>query len=178
MKDQKNEFLLWVGILGMVGLFVYFMPNIERLIFGRATKEKTVEVKEEVKEVKSGKVTCGASLSDNTSLEYIAYYEDSKIIKLVTTTTSIYTEKNDEYNKVLKTCNNSINYNDEAGYESVCKASELKIVQEETFDLKSFKEFTITNEDDSTSVISLSIKYNEDIDVVVDYLESLKTTCK
>lgn len=179
MKDQKNEFVLWLGILGLVGLFIFFMPNIERLIFGRAKKDKTpIEKKEEPKkEILSGKITCGSSLSDTNSVEYVVYYEDSKATKLVSTETSIFKEENAELTKKIEECNNLVQYND-SGYNAVCDSDKLKLVQKETFNLKSFKDITITNSDNTTSTITTEIKYNQNIKEVEKYLKSLGTTCK
>lgn len=183
MREQKNEFLLWIGILGLVGLFIFFMPSIERLIFGQAKRDKTpvTEKKEETKveetTTKSGKITCGATTNDFTSVEYVVYYEDSKATKLVSTETSIYTEANEDYNKNVSECNKLMN-NSGTGYTATCDVQTLKVTQKETFDLKTFKDITITNSDKSTSTISTEIKYNQDIKEVENYFKSLGTTCK
>ena len=34
MKSEKSEFTLWVIICAIIGLFIWQMPNIERLLFG------------------------------------------------------------------------------------------------------------------------------------------------
>ena len=181
MKEQKDELILWICILGLVGLFIFFMPNIERLIFGRAKQDKVVaEKKEETKEettIKSGKITCGATTNDNTSIEYVVYYENSKATKLVSTETSTYTEANEDYNKNVSECNKSIT-NTGTGYTASCDVQTLKVTQKETFDLKTFKDITITNDDSSTSTISTEVKYNQDIKEVEKYFKSLGTTCK
>lgn len=38
MNGNKDEFVLWMIILLIIGAFIFFMPDIERLIFGRAKK--------------------------------------------------------------------------------------------------------------------------------------------
>lgn len=177
MREQKNEFLLWISILGLVGLFIFFMPSIERLIFGQAKRDKTPVTEKKEETTKSGKITCGATTNDNTSVEYVVYYEDSKATKLVSTETSIYTEANEDYNKNVSDCNKLMN-NSGTGYTATCDIQTLKVTQKETFDLKTFKDITITNSDKSTSTISTEIKYNQDIKEVENYFKSLGTTCK
>ena len=46
MNNENNEFMLWVGIMAIIAVFIFFMPDIERLIFGRPKKMniKTEEV--------------------------------------------------------------------------------------------------------------------------------------
>lgn len=50
MNENKNELMLWVGILAIIGIFIFFMPDIERAVFGRAKRDKEAgqsEVKKE-----------------------------------------------------------------------------------------------------------------------------------
>lgn len=50
MNENKNELMLWVGILAIIGIFIFFMPDIERFVFGQAKKDKEAgqsEVKKE-----------------------------------------------------------------------------------------------------------------------------------
>lgn len=49
MKENKNELMLWVGIMAIIGIFIYFMPDIERFVFGQAKKDKEAGTTEEVK---------------------------------------------------------------------------------------------------------------------------------
>ena len=74
MERKNNEFMLWIVICTIIGLFIWQMPNIERLIFGRAkkdktkTEEKTEEKKDEI--VKSGRITCGMTGNNEETVEY------------------------------------------------------------------------------------------------------------
>ena len=49
MEENKNELALWVGILAIIGLFIFFMPDIERFLFGQAKKDKETGTEEKVK---------------------------------------------------------------------------------------------------------------------------------
>ena len=49
MEENKNELMLWVGILAIIALFIYFMPDIERFIFGQPKKDKNAGTEEKVK---------------------------------------------------------------------------------------------------------------------------------
>lgn len=181
MKEQKNEFILWVAICAIIGLFILFMPNIERLIFGRAKRDKT-PVKEEVKKeevIKSGRVTCGSSLSDNQTSEYLLFYSDNKLNKVIYTVNTIYPTKNEEFNKAKETCDNiSLKYANQTGFKATCTNSDLSITNKQEFDLKTYKNFTITNDDGSTETITMDMKYGSNIESVVKSLKKDGATCK
>lgn len=183
MKDQKNEFGLWIIILAVIALFILFMPNIERLIFGRTKKEKVTEEeteketdnKEEV--VNSGKITCGGTLTDNSSIEYVIYYEDDKTSKYVVTQTTTFTEKNTDYTNTLDECNNLLTYSSNDGYEATCSSTDLLVVQKETFDLKDYKDFDYKTKAGVSATKKSTIEYNQDIEDVKEIFEN-DYTCK
>lgn len=179
--NNNSEFKLWLVIGILIALFIWQMPNIERLMFGRAKKEKisTEEKKEEEQVImKSGRVTCGSTLTDNTTIEFLVNYENSEVKKAKTITKTIYTEKNDQYNSDINICNNiKDKYKNQTGFQASCVASDTLIETTYNFDLKTFKTFTIEN-DGATETISLDIKYNDNIDDVVKYYEREGATCK
>ena len=182
MKEQKSEFTLWLGICAIIGLFVWQMPNIERLLFGRAKRVKTEEVKEEIKEeptIKNGRITCGISLTDNANMEYIILYEDSKIKKVITTNNTIFDKKDDAYNTSKKACENvSVRYANQKGFVATCNVNGLTIVNKQEFDLKSFNGASIANDDGTTENISLGINFNDNVDATVEALKETGATCK
>ena len=49
-NQNKNEFMLWIGILAIIGIFIFFMPDIEKFLFRRAEK-KDIDT-EEIRETK------------------------------------------------------------------------------------------------------------------------------
>lgn len=49
-NGNKNEFMLWVAILGIIAVFIFFMPDIEKFLFRRAEK-KDIDT-EEIREAK------------------------------------------------------------------------------------------------------------------------------
>ena len=94
MKTNNNEFTLWIGILALIGVFIFFMPDIERLVFGRAKKMNIkVEEKEEVKtetkkETKTETKTTKTTTSKKSTYECTvskkeSFYQQDEIIKYV-----------------------------------------------------------------------------------------------
>lgn len=176
-NDSKAELKLWLIIGLLLGVFIWQMPNIERLIFGRAKREKAEPKKEEKVEVKSGKITCGGTTDSNSSIEYVIYHESNKATKVVVTETTIYESLNESYNSNKEKCNNLVKYNDKSGYKVTCNIDNLKIETKETFDLKTFKEFNMTN-NGSDMTKTIPVKYNQSIKEVTNTFKDLGTTCK
>ncbi len=83
MKENKNEMMLWVAILAIIGLFIFFMPDIERFIFGQAKKdkeagktetvEKTEEPKKEEETVYPTKYECSLDKTESFYKQNMAY---------------------------------------------------------------------------------------------------------
>ncbi len=178
MERKNNEFILWIVICAIIGLFIWQMPNIERLIFGRAKKDKT-EVKEETKEektenVKSGRITCGMTGENNETIEYQIAYTDSKLTKVTEIITAIYETNSDEYKQALEICNNTESkYANQEGFTATCTNDYSVFETKRVYDLKEFKEFTIDNE-----TVSIDIRYNEDINSVIKKYQEKGATCK
>lgn len=180
---KDNEFTLWLGICVLIGLFIWQMPNIERLLFGRAKKDKTEVVKEESKEeqttIKSGRVTCGMTGDNNETIEYRISYDDSKATKVIMITNKVYDSKTTEYNTKVEECNNiATKYANQVGFDATCTINNLVISNQFTFDLSKFKKFTLNNSDNTTEEISIDISYNENIDDVIKKYQAKGATCK
>lgn len=183
MKEQNNEILLWGGICAFIAVFIWQMPNIERLLFGRAKKDKVEVVKEEPKKeetpIKSGRVTCGASISDTANMEYILTYEDSKVKKVILTINDIHDSKDQLYKDAVEECNKvETRYANQAGFEATCTVNNLTITTKQQFDLKTFKDFTIDEGNGRTETVSLDLKLDENIESLVKELTASGATCK
>lgn len=72
MNGNKNEFALWMIILLVIAAFIFFMPDIERFIFGRAKKINydTNEIKEEKQKEKSKNSSNSTSKKTNKGNTY------------------------------------------------------------------------------------------------------------
>lgn len=182
MERKNNEFMLWVVICAIIGLFIWQMPNIERLLFGRAKKDKTkTEVKKEEKQeetVKSGRITCGMTGSNEETIEYQISYTDSKATKVTEIISAVYKTESSEYKKALEICNNvSDKYSGHDGFTATCTNDYSVFETKYVYDLKNFKEFTIDS-DTNTETISVDAKYNENIDSVIKKYQEKGATCK
>lgn len=186
MKEQKNEFILWLCILGLVGVFIFFMPDIERFIFGQAKKDKTPkteekkeEPKKEEKTTKNGSITCGSEISENSTMEYVINYEDSKAKKVVMKVNTIYTTKDSMFEAAKTECNKvATKYANQKGFVAKCEVDNMTIRNEQQFDLATFKETTVTDSDGNTETISLDIKLDDNIKDVTNNLKTMGLTCK
>ena len=56
MKSEKSEFTLWVIICAIIGLFIWQMPNIERLLFGRPSEPIFITQRCSSRQCRSSKV--------------------------------------------------------------------------------------------------------------------------
>lgn len=180
MERKNNEFILWIAICAIIGLFIWQMPNIERLIFGRAKKDKTEVKKEETKEetIKSGRITCGMTGDNEETIEYQIAYTDSKLTKVTEIITAVYETNSEEYKKALEICNNTESkYANHDGFTATCTNDYSVFETKRVYDLKSFKEFTINNETE-TETISIDVRYNEDINSVIKKYQEKGATCK
>lgn len=186
MKSENNELVLWIVICAIIGLFIWQMPNIERLLYGRPKKDKTAVVTkpEEKPEkdnivVNSGRVTCGMTGKNNETIEYQISYNDSKTTKVTMITTEIYDKKSNEYKNELETCNNmSSKYVNQKGFSARCTNKDTIFETTYTFDLKTFKEFTVNNNNNIADTVSIDIDYNENIENVVKRYQQKGAVCK
>ena len=186
MKSENNEFTLWVVICAIIGLFIWQMPNIERLLYGRPKKDKTETIekvetnKEEQQEViNNGRVTCGMTGENNETIEYQISYNNSKANKVTMITTEIYDEKNEEYKNKIEVCNNiSSKYANQKGFSANCTNKDTIFETKYVFDLKEFKEFIVDNGDNTTDTVSIDIDYNEKIEDVMEKYQQKGATCK
>lgn len=182
MKRENNEFMLWMIICLIIGLFIWQMPNIERLLFGRAKKDKVkteekVEQKQE-ESVKSGRVTCGMTGDNNETIEYQISYTDSKVTKVTEIITAVYETNSENYKKELEVCNNvSSRYTGYTGFTATCTNDYSVFETKRIYDLKNFKEFTIDGED-TTETISVDTRYGEDIEKAIKKYQEKGATCK
>jgi len=181
--ESKNELTLWVVICAIIGLFIWQMPNIERLLFGRPKKNKVsteekVEQKEEIV-VNSGRITCGMTGENNEMIEYQISYNDSKATKVTMITTEIYDKKSEQHKNKLDVCNSvSSKYADQKGFSASCANKDTIFETKYVFDLKLFKEFTVDNGDNTTDTVSIDIDYNEKIEDVIKKYQQKGATCK
>ena len=74
MEENKNEFMLWVGIMAFIGLFIYFMPSIDKLIYGRAKKDKDAG-KQTVEKVEQEKQTSTKTKKEKELTSIPSQYE-------------------------------------------------------------------------------------------------------
>lgn len=182
MERKNSEFMLWIVICTIIGLFIWQMPNIERLIFGRAKKDKTkTEEKAEEKKdeiVKSGRITCGMTGNNEETVEYQISYTDSKLTKVTEIISAVYETNSDEYKKALEICNNTESkYANHDGFTATCTNDYSVFETKRIYDLKKFKEFTIDNNNE-TEIVSIDVRYNEDIDSVIKKYQEKGATCK
>jgi len=185
MKSENNEFVLWVVICGIIGLFIWQMQNIERLLYGRPKKEK-VETTEKVEQtdkkeevVNNGRVTCGITGENNETIEYQISYNNSKATKVTMITTEIYDKKSEQYKNKLDICKNvSSKYANQNGFSASCVNKDTIFETKYVFDLKLFKEFTVDNGDNTTDTVSIDIDYNEKIEDVIKKYQQKGATCK
>lgn len=181
MEEQKNEFLLWIGICAIIGLFILFMPNIERFLFGRPKREKA-EIKEEVKKekvIKSGRVTCGGTISDNSTSEFLLFYENNKVNKVIMTINTIYKEKNDDFKNAQEACSKvSEKYANQKGYKATCTNTDMTITNKQEFDLKTFETFTVTDANGLAETVSIDIKNDANIETAVKEIKKSGFVCK
>lgn len=165
MEENKNELMLWVGIMAIIGLFIFFMPDIERFIFGQPKKDKSSSPKTEEKVVKPEK-----KAKKETKSAFPSSYEC-----VLTKTESFYNE-NINYRYTYDKSGNTLTVsgNDTVVVNSVDSYNQMKTTYSESLKLfdkldAKFKDYYTTNieYDDANRTIKLTSN-------VTDYANAMK----
>lgn len=179
-KDLKSELILWVIIGIMIGLFILFMPDLERLIFGRAKKDKNppkVEEKEPVEKSKNGTLSCGKT-DGQASVKYEIYYEDNKALKETITRLTIFNNENEVTDAVKKECDDfKTTYANQTGFTAACNINGLTMTKKYVMDLNTYKGFKIITAN-GEETFTKDIEYKQSINDVTKKMATLGATCK
>ena len=190
-NGNKNEFMLWIAILAIIGVFIFFMPDIEKFLFRRAEK-KDFDT-EEIREAKRKETNRTNNEAQKESSEKKKTVDSSKTSSTTGTTytctlnkkESSYTQDDtikyvfDKEGKTLTMDKNvTVKFDTEDGYNQIKpRYEESKIVAKDID--KSFDKYytNIVTSDDSAKTIKISIKvtnYTKAMEILNSYNKSHK----
>lgn len=191
MEENKNELTVLVAMVVVIGLFIYFMPDIEHLIFGQPKREKSVKTetkveKEETNKVITGKATytgsyvCGSTLEDDSTVKYTVSYEDSIVTTIIEETSKIYPSKNNLYTKAVSECENvNTKYLNHSGFKASCVVNDLTITKTYEYTLNKFETFKVTeNNIEETIALPYTIQKGDDYKMVAEIFKDAGASCK